>query len=86
MQYQIFIKNPPAKSALQKAFLPCKTEMENLLKIIMQLLRAVNCALQCSKLFYFKVYSKFLRRDLQSSYSFPKVQNEGGPEIFEEKM
>ena len=28
MQYQIFIKNPPEKSALRKTFLPCKIKNE----------------------------------------------------------
>ena len=31
--------------------------------------------LQCSKLFYYKVSSEFLRQDSQSSYSFGKIQN-----------
>ena len=29
MQYQIFIKNPPTKCALQKTFLPFKIKNEN---------------------------------------------------------
>ena len=41
MQYQIFIKNPLAKSALKKTFLPCKIKMKKVLKIIKQPLRAV---------------------------------------------
>ena len=40
IQYQIFIKNPLPKSALQKAFLPCKIKMKSILKIINQPLRA----------------------------------------------
>ena len=42
--------------------------------------------LQCSKIFYFKVSSKFLRLDSQSSYSFGKNQNVGGTELSEEKF
>ena len=41
MQYQLFIKNPPAKSALQGTFLPCKIKMESVLKIMKPPLRAV---------------------------------------------
>ena len=41
MQYQIFIKNPKAKNAFQKTFLPCKIKMKNQLKIMKQQLRAV---------------------------------------------
>ena len=41
---------------------------------------------QCSKLFYSNVSSGFLRQDLQSSYSFGKMQNVGGPELSEEKI
>ena len=37
----MFIKNPPAKGALQKNFLPCKVKMKSVLKIIKQPLRAV---------------------------------------------
>ena len=38
--------------------------------------------LQCSKLFYSKVSSGFLRQDSQSFYSFGKIQNVGIPELF----
>ena len=41
--------------------------------------------LQCSKLFYSKVSNGFLRQDLQSYYSFGKIQNVVGPELSEEK-
>ena len=41
--------------------------------------------LQCSKLIYSKVFSGFLRRDAQSSYSFGKIRNVGDPELSEEK-
>ena len=41
--------------------------------------------LQCSKLFYYKVSSEFLRQDLQSSYSFGKIQNVGETELSVEK-
>ena len=41
--------------------------------------------LLCSKPFYYKVSSEFLRQDSQSSYSFGKIQNVGGPELSEEK-
>ena len=41
--------------------------------------------LQCSKLFYYKVSSEFLRQDSQSSYSFGKIQNVGETELSEEK-
>ena len=33
IQYQIFIKNLPAKSALQKTFVPCKIKMKSILKL-----------------------------------------------------
>ena len=33
MQYMVFIKNPPAKNALQKSFLPCNIKIKNMLKI-----------------------------------------------------
>ena len=36
MQYQIFIKNPPVKSVLQKTSLPCKIKMKCVLKIMKQ--------------------------------------------------
>ena len=42
--------------------------------------------LQCSNLFHSKVSSGFLQQDLQSSYSFGKIQNVGGPELSEEKI
>ena len=42
--------------------------------------------LQCSKVFYFKVSSEFLGQDSQSTYSFGKIQNTGGPEFSEEKI
>ena len=42
--------------------------------------------LQCSKLIYHKVSSKFLRQDSQSSYSFGKIQNVGETELAEEKL
>ena len=35
-QYQLFIKNPTAKSALQKSFLPCKIKIKSVLKIMRQ--------------------------------------------------
>ena len=38
------------------------------------------------KLFYSKVSSGFLRQDSQSSYSFGKIQNVGGPELSEENI
>ena len=38
------------------------------------------------KLFYSKVSSGFLQQDLQSSYSFGKIQNVRGPELSEEKV
>ena len=41
MQYQICIKNPPAKSALQKTFLPCKIQRKSALKVLKQPLRTV---------------------------------------------
>ena len=41
--------------------------------------------LQCSKLFYYKVSSEFLRQDSQSSYSFGKIQNVGETELSDEK-
>ena len=40
--------------------------------------------LQCSKLFYSKVSSEFLRQDSQSSCSFGKIQNVGDLEFSEE--
>ena len=40
--------------------------------------------LQCSKLFYYKVSSEFLRQDLKSSCSFGKIQNVGDLELSEE--
>ena len=40
-QYQLFIKNPPAKSVLKKTFLPCKIKMKNVLKIMKQPSRVV---------------------------------------------
>ena len=42
MYYQIFIKNPPAKSALQKTFLSCKIKMKSVFKILKQPLRAIE--------------------------------------------
>ena len=42
--------------------------------------------LQCSKLFYYKVSSEFLRQDSQSSYSFGKIQNVGETEVSEDKI
>ena len=42
-------------------------------------------ALQCSKLFYSKVFGGFLRQGSQSSYSFGKIRNVGGLELSEEK-
>ena len=42
--------------------------------------------LQCSKLFHSKVSTGFLRQDSQSSYSFGKIQNLGGPELSEESI
>ena len=36
--------------------------------------------LQCSKLFYSKVFSEFLRQDSHSSFSFGKIQNVGDPD------
>ena len=42
--------------------------------------------LQCSKVFYFKVSSRFMRQDSQSSYSFGKTQNVGSVETSEEKV
>ena len=41
--------------------------------------------LQCSELFYYKVSREFLQQDLQSSYSFGKIQNAGETELSEEK-
>ena len=41
--------------------------------------------LQCSNIFYFKVSSRFMRQDLQSSYSFGKTQNVESAEYSEEK-
>ena len=41
--------------------------------------------LQCSKFFFYKISSEFLRLDLQSSYSFGKIQNVGETEFSEEK-
>ena len=41
--------------------------------------------LQRSKLFHSKVSTWFLPQDSQSSYSFAKIQNVGGPELSEEK-
>ena len=40
---------------------------------------------QCSKLFFQKVPSEFLRQDSQSSNSFGKIQNVGETELSEEK-
>ena len=37
------------------------------------------------KALYYSVSSKFLRQDLQSSYSFSKIQNIGETELSEEK-
>ena len=37
------------------------------------------------KALYYNVSSKFLRQDLQSSYSFSKIQNIGETELSEEK-
>ena len=42
--------------------------------------------LPCSELFYSKVFSRFLRQDSQSPYSFGKIQNVGGSELSEEKI
>ena len=39
---------------------------------------------QCSKLFYYKVSSDFLRQDSQSSWSFGKIKNVGETELSEE--
>ena len=39
--------------------------------------------LQCSKLFYYKVFGDFLRQDSQNSYSFDKIQNVGETELSE---
>ena len=36
MQYQLFIKNPPTKSALQKTVLPYKIKMKSVPKIMKQ--------------------------------------------------
>ena len=41
--------------------------------------------LQCSKLFYYKVSSEFLRQDLQKPYSFGKIQNVGETKPSEEE-
>ena len=41
--------------------------------------------LQCSKLFHYKVSGEFLRKGLQSSYSFGKIQNVGETELSEEE-
>ena len=42
--------------------------------------------LQCSRLFYYKVSSDFLRQDSESSYSFAKIQNVAETELSEEKI
>ena len=42
--------------------------------------------LQCLKLFHSKVSSGILQQDSQSSYSFGKIRNIGGPELSEEKI
>ena len=42
--------------------------------------------LQCSKLFHSNVSSGFPQQDSQNSYCFGKIQNVGGPELFEEKI
>ena len=39
---ELFIKHQPAKSALQKTFLPSKTDIKSLLKILKQAPRAVH--------------------------------------------
>ena len=39
--------------------------------------------LQCSKLFYYKVFGDFLRQDSQNSYSFDKIQNVEETELSE---
>ena len=41
--------------------------------------------LQCSKLFYFKISSGFLKQDSLSSYSFGKAQNVESPELKNKK-
>ena len=41
--------------------------------------------LQCSKLFYYKVSSEFLREVSQSSYIFGKIENVGETELSEQK-
>ena len=46
----------------------------------------IHMVLQCSKCYYSKVSSGYLRQDSQRSYSFGKIQNVGGPELFEEKI
>ena len=35
---------------------------------------------------FITVFSEFLRQDLQSSYSFGKIQNLGETELFEQKI
>ena len=42
--------------------------------------------LQCSKLFYYKVSSEFLRQDSQGSYCFGKIQNVGETKLSEKKV
>ena len=42
--------------------------------------------LHCSKLFYYKAPSEFLRQDSQSSCSFGKIQNVGETELSEQKV
>ena len=42
--------------------------------------------LQCPELFDYKVSSEFLREDVQSSYSFGKIQNVGETELYEERI
>ena len=37
-------------------------------------------------IFHSKVSSGFLQQDSQSSYSFVKIRNVGGPELSEEKI
>ena len=81
-------QNLPLKNSLIK-FDAAIATLENLLKMTF-LNRRLNktdmeIVLDCSKLFYYKASREFLRQNLQSSYSFGKIQNVGETKLSEEK-
>ena len=62
MQQQIFIKNPPAISALQKNFLSCKTKMKSVDKIMKQTLSSPITAVHTVNNKISKILQKHPRR------------------------